>query len=123
MTAYHSKPLAMTLRKLTLSVSLLAALLTLAAPVKAETWACVYIDNGKPASTNFVREGKIFRDAAFRIPYRILKEDDRFIQLWFEGNKIADPYFTVLFKKERRFTHIRPLPNGNVEMNGSCKVY
>ena len=36
MTAYHSKPLAMTLRKLTLSISLLAASLILTAPLHGQ---------------------------------------------------------------------------------------
>tara|TARA_B100000029_G_scaffold423827_1_gene431222 strand:- start:228 stop:482 length:255 start_codon:yes stop_codon:yes gene_type:complete len=83
----------------------------LVATVKVETWVCSYIDNGKPASTNFVREGKIFR------------EDDHFIQLWFHGGAAALPSSIVLFKKYTRFTEILPLPNGNAEINGSCKVY
>jgi len=44
MTAYHNKPLAMTLRKLTLSIGLLAVSLMLAAPAQAETWSCSYYD-------------------------------------------------------------------------------
>ena len=52
----------MTLRKLTLSVSLLAASLMLAAPAQAETWACSYISpNGKAGTDVLVREGKVFK--------------------------------------------------------------
>ena len=41
----------MTLRQLTLSISLLAASLKLAAPAQAETWLCAYVSfNGKPGN-------------------------------------------------------------------------
>ena len=51
----------MTLRKLTLSVSLLAASLMLAAPAQAETWACSYIETGEAGTDVLVREGKVFK--------------------------------------------------------------
>ena len=73
----------MTLHKLTLSVSLLAASLMLVAPAKAETWSCSYHDKVKkgPMPLCFVRNGGNFDVRAYRAAFRIIHEKSKVIHL------------------------------------------
>ena len=108
MTAYHRKPLAMTLRKLTFSIGLLAASLMLAAPAQAETWSCSYI-NGKEAFVRlYVREGEGFRatfPSGLQSKWDIIKENEKVIHLALAGRPKAQSLDVVaLFKKYNTFT-------------------
>ena len=79
-----------TLHKLTLSVSLLAASLMLVAPAKAETWSCSYHDKVKkgPMPFCFVRNGGNFDVPVFKAAFRIVHENSQVIHLhgaWYRG--------------------------------------
>ena len=72
-----------TLHKLTLPVSLLAASLMLVALEKAETWSCSMHDEVKngPMPFSFVRNGGNFDVRAYRAAFRIIHEKSKVIHL------------------------------------------
>ena len=72
-----------TLHKLTLSVSLLAASLILAASAKAETPSCSYHDEVKkgPMPFSFVRNDSNFDVPVFRAAFRVVHENSEVILL------------------------------------------
>ena len=103
----------MTTVKLTLSVSLLAASLMLAAPVKAETWSCSITN-----STMYGRDPIIFKrwnDTSFTArteskskywgPFKILSEDRFIIQLYYQ---VPSSYIKVvsLYKATNEFEFV-----------------
>ena len=96
----------MTLRKLTLSIGLLAASLTLAAPAQAETWSCSYYDKVKkgPMPFSFVRNGGTFDVPIFKAAMRIINENSKVIHLHTAWYKEKVPLYSVaLFKDTKRF--------------------
>ena len=104
----------MTLRKLTLSVSLLATSLMLATPAQAETWACAHMAWDKPVATLFTREGNTFQSE--NIKFKILHEDKILIQIWFNGGPrtsgLTLPRFCLLYKKTKsRSAHFGCYPD------------
>ena len=117
----------MTLRKLTLSISLLAASLMLAAPApaRAETWTCAFINPNtqKPEKLAIVRDGGTFIEQFNKTPYRIMKETENTIQLFFVGDVYPDmPLILMIWKKSGQFTQILPGAGRNLEIFGSCKT-
>ena len=142
----------MTLRKLVLSVSLLAALLMLAAPAQAETWACngyeligfdrVEVKGDKPFV--FVRKGKTFEFKGSPLTFRISQETPKLIVLarsWYDDGKGPDltrfpiPYVkdiaswnANLFKplrgeKQFTLTFRSEWPEFTKKWTGDCTVY
>ena len=92
----------MTLRKLTLSVSLLVASLMLAAPAQPETWTCAFINPNtqKPEKLEIVRDGGTFIEQFNKTPYRIMQETENTIQLFFVGDVYPDmPLILMIWKK------------------------
>ena len=115
----------MSLRKLTLSVSLLAALLMSAVPAEAETWTCAFINPNtqKPEKLAIVRDGGTFIEQFNKTPYRIMKETENTIQLFFVGDVYPDmPLILMIWKKSGQFTQILPGAGNNLEIFGSCKT-
>ena len=88
----------MALHKLTLSISLLAASLMLAAPAQAETWTCAFINPNtqKPEKLAIVRDGGTFIEQFNKTPYRILNETENTIQLFFVGDVYPDMHARLL---------------------------
>ena len=78
----------LTLRKLTLSVSLLAASLMLAAPAQAETWSCAYHDKSAKylRPTAFARDGGRFKNKILA-GFVIVQESDQAIHLYAQETK------------------------------------
>ena len=114
-----------TLRKLTLSISLLAASLILAASAQAETWTCAFINPNtqKPEKLAIVRDGGTFIEQFNKTPYRIMKETKNTIQLFFVGDVYPDmPLILMIWKKSGQFTQILPGAGRNLEIFGSCKT-
>ena len=116
----------MTLRKRTLSIGLLAASLMLAAPAKAETWSCAFINPNtqKPEKLAIVRDGGTFIEQFNKTPYRILNETENTLQLFFNGGDVYSdmPLFLVIWKKGGQFTQILPGAERNLKIFGSCKT-
>ena len=115
----------MTLRKLTLSIGLLAASLMLAAPAQAEAWTCAFINPNtqKPEKLEIVRDGGTFIEQFNKTPYRILNETENTIQLFFVGDVYPDmPLILMIWKKSGQFTQILPGVGRNLEIFGSCKT-
>ena len=116
----------MTLRKLMLLVSLLAASLMLAAPAQAETWTCAFINPNtqKPEKLAIVRDGGTFIEQFNKTPYRILNETENTLQLFFNGGDVYSdmPLFLVIWKKGGQFTQILPGAERNLEIFGGCKT-
>ena len=90
----------MTLRKLTLSVSLLATSLLLAAPAQTETWSCSYNDKGKghPMPFSFVRNGGTFDVPILQTAFQVVYESRHVIHLHKAYNKLVHAYSVSLFK-------------------------
>ena len=78
----------MTLHKLTLSVSLLAALLMLAAPAKAETWSSAYHDKlaKHPRPVAFTRDSGRFKNKILA-EFVIVHESDQATHLYAQETK------------------------------------
>ena len=115
----------MGLHKLTLSIGFLAALLMLAAPAQAETWTCAFINPNtqKPEKLAIVRDGGTFIEQFNKTPYRIMKETENTIQLFFVGDVYPDmPLILMIWKKSGQFTQILPGAGRNLEIFGSCKT-
>ena len=116
----------MTLYKFTLSVSLLAASLMLAAPAQAETWRCVFLNPNtqKSEKLEIVRDSGIFIEQFNKTPYRILNETENTLQLFFNGGDVYSdmPLFLVIWKKGGQFTQILPGAERNLEIFGACKT-
>ena len=116
----------MTLHKLTLSVSLLAASLVLAAPTLAETWTCVFLNPNtqKSEKLEIVRDAGIFIEQFNKTPHRILNETENTLQLFFNGGDVYSdmPLFLVIWKKGGQFTQILPGAERNLEIFGGCKT-
>ena len=96
----------MTLRKLTLLVSLLAAPLMLAIPVKSETWSCSYFDKAKGHQMpfSFIRNGGKFDVPVFKAAFRIIHENSKVIHLHKAYLTAKVPLYSVaLFKDTKRF--------------------
>ena len=115
----------MTLRKLTLSISLLAASLMLAAPAQAETWTCSVIYKTEPPETRkhvFVRKGDVFRYNF--MDYQIVDETDDLISLHHllrRGTFKINPTVVVIWKNLSTFTQIKLLSLGGIyKKNGKC---
>ena len=115
----------MILHKLTVSVSLLAASLMLAAPTLAETWTCVFLNPNtqKSEKLEIIRDAGIFIEQFNKTPYRILNETENTIQLFFVGDVYPDmPLILMIWKKSGQFTQILPGAGRNLEIFGSCKT-
>ena len=115
----------MTLGKLTLSVSLLVTSLMLAAPAQAETRTCAFINPNtqNPEMLAIVRDGGTFIEQFNKTPYRIMKETEKTIQLFFVGDVYPDmPLILMIWKKSGQFTQILPGAGRNLEIFGSCKI-
>ena len=107
----------MTLRKLTLSVGLLAASLMLAAPAQAETWTCSHIvdlkEGRKSYSWIFVRDGAGFRAIAHsgdQRKYDVIMENEDAIHLYRPSHpkRSNGGLFVIgLFKKGKKFSSIQ----------------
>jgi len=121
----------MTLRKLTLSISLMAALLTLAAPAQAETWSCSYMEkDGRVENIIFVRKGDSFRQVGQykgRIENIHLETDNiihlyRFMDTGFDKSAKA---VTVLNKKHEAFMQVTASTTTlkHYLKKGRCKVH
>ena len=96
----------MTLRKLTLLVSFLAASLMLAVPVKSETWSCSYFDRAKghPMPFSFIRNGGKFDVPGFKATFWIIHENSKVIHLHQAYLTEKVPLHSVaLFKDTKRF--------------------
>ena len=128
----------MTLRKLTLSISILAASLMLAAPAKAETWSCAYTAHGKLISGVFVRQPTAFTSTGGGfgtkkpIGWAILNEDEDKILLFASSPKLwsRKNLFVVLWKpthyddQERIRLHtLGRVVGGGQDLRGSCTVH
>ena len=93
----------MTRRKLTLSVSLLAASLMLAAPAQAETWSCTYHDKSAkhPRPIAFTRDGGRFKNKILA-EFVIVHESDQAIHLYTQETKTT-ARIVVLNKQRKTF--------------------
>ena len=93
----------MTLHKLTLSVSLLAASLMLAAPSKAETWSCAYHDKSAkhPRPIAFTRDRGRFKNKILA-EFVIVHESDQAIHLYAQKTKTTAS-IVVLNKQRKTF--------------------
>ena len=93
----------MTLRKLTLSVSILAASLMLAAPAQAETWSCAYHDKSAkhPRPIAFTRDGGRFKNKILA-EFVIVHESDQAIHLY-APETITTASIVVLNKQRKTF--------------------
>jgi hypothetical protein len=119
----------MTLRKLTFSVGLLAALLMLSAPAQAETWLCSFIDSfNKPNAFTVVRNKSAYVSKSDGRVYRLLKGAEDKLQLHYGG--IGDEstikglaVFIVIWKKTGEFIRIVPHPTGTGNEHGTCITY
>ena len=118
----------MTLRKLTLSVSLLAASLIVASQAKAETWACSYIESGEAGTDVLVREGKVFKLKGSGMSFSIIEETDRLLSLYHQDPTGASPSWPsviVIWKIFSRYsrTLFTSFGVGNPERSGGCMKY
>ena len=111
----------MTLRQLTLTVSLLAASLMLASPAQAETWSCSYIDTVKrePKPFVFIRNGKNFDVQGSPLTLKVNSEDAKMILLMrivYNGNRpsVQDDGF---------IPYIRPLASYTGALNKERKTF
>ena len=91
----------MTLHKLTLSVSLLATLLMLAAPVKAETWSSAYHEKlaKHPRPVAFTRDRGRFKNKILA-DFVIVHESDQAIHLY--AQKTETTASIVVLNKQRK---------------------
>ena len=96
----------MSLRKLTLLVSFLAASLMLAVPVKSETWSCSYFDRAKghPMPFSYILNGDKFGVPIFKAAFRIIYQNSTVIHLHQAYLTEKVPLHSVaLFKGTKRF--------------------
>lgn len=94
----------MTLRQLTLSVSILAASLMLAAPAQAETWSCSYNVAIRAKPISFVRTGNKFSIPSMKTEWPIIHENTKVIHATQEVRLDTVPiYVLALFKGPKRF--------------------
>ena len=93
----------MALRKFTLSISLLAASLMLAAPAQAETWSCAYYDKSAkhPRPIVFTRDGGRFKNKILA-EFVIVHESDQAIHLY-APETITTASIVVLNKQRKTF--------------------
>ena len=79
----------MTLHKLTLSISILAASLMLTVPAHAEAWVCSFLSGNKPYTQMFIRRGETFYEESTGFNYNIVGENDYGIHLTRKQKKFA----------------------------------
>lgn len=127
----------MTLRKLTLSIGLLAASLTLAAPAQAETWSCTIThgDTFFGKVVVFTRKGDHFvRQQGSLEPYKykIHVESEHTIQLVEKiSRRLPGMSVTVLYPRKKRFeaavfAGIEPRsnpPTPGIYLAGTCLIH
>ena len=134
----------MTLRKLTLSISLLAASLMLAAPAQAETWSCAYKTNtirvlvATRMQGTMTYEGKttprdyfhVSSSDSGKVQFDIVRENKNHLVL-LSGEQPKEKSITVLtfYKESARFARAGffGLPNEEnakiFRAEGKCKVH
>jgi hypothetical protein len=114
---------------LTLSVSLLAASLILAAPAQAETWSCAFVDDDqKPLTKVFKRDGNKYFQGMSGRRFQILFEDKRQIHLY-NGRELPFFHTVGLFKSfegrsPNRFAmSVLNRGEGQITFEGNCTVH
>ena len=119
----------MTLRKLTLSIGLLAALLMLAAPAQAETWFCLLrpaaVPNADPHKLVFVREGDQFvrQPKGQWYDHRIILETEADIHLHTRSGPDHTGIYYILNKKLKTITGAHISHSSVLATKGTCDVY
>jgi len=109
----------MTLRKLTLSISLLAASLMLAAQAKAETWSCSFTYPTKRESPGvwvFKRKGDVFQILSDKDPKELtIKQETETAIYLFDVKQFGDPktyprhmLAAVLYKPSPGYSFTQP---------------
>ena len=93
-------------------------------PLKAETWSCSYMWNGK--SENFVvkREGNVFVRPYTGVIEKIVQETDEFIHLYNHIPGYSTYYATSLDKIGKKFSMVGLEPGNDTNIiGGNCVIF